>query len=162
MEKIPTFAGCHLATHPKSRSSRSRRICLQEILLLILESSQHPSGLCPEEVALFVGLDGKYPSSGHIKFFGLIILISTRSKTSLSTQDFQSRCFASANCLLYPRTSRADASFGARERVLALAPAAFSTSGYTAFQHVSGLAVNSFREFNLCASGIVDDLIEAQ
>ena len=36
------------------------------ILLFILETSQYPSGLCPEEVALLVGLDGKYPSSRHI------------------------------------------------------------------------------------------------
>ena len=28
--------------------------------------STYPSSLCPEEVALLVGLDGKYPSSGHI------------------------------------------------------------------------------------------------
>ena len=47
VEKIPTFAGCHLAIHPKSRSSRSRGICLQVILLLVLESSQYPSRLVP-------------------------------------------------------------------------------------------------------------------
>ena len=28
VEKITTFTGCHLATHPKSRSCRSRRTCL--------------------------------------------------------------------------------------------------------------------------------------
>ena len=39
VEKIRSFAGCHLATHPKSRSSRSRRICLQVILLFVLEPS---------------------------------------------------------------------------------------------------------------------------
>ena len=36
------------------------------ILLLVLETSQYPSSLRPEEVALLVSLDGKYPSSGHI------------------------------------------------------------------------------------------------
>ena len=36
------------------------------ILLLVLETSQYPSGLCPEEVALLVSLDAKYPSSSHI------------------------------------------------------------------------------------------------
>ena len=55
VEKTPTFAG---ATHPKSRSSRSRRICLQVLLLFVLESSQYPSRLCPEEVALLVGFNG--------------------------------------------------------------------------------------------------------
>ena len=36
------------------------------ILLLVLETSQYPSGLCPEEVALPVCLDGEHPSSGHM------------------------------------------------------------------------------------------------
>ena len=36
------------------------------ILLLVLETSQYPSGLCPEEVALLVSLHGEHPSSGHI------------------------------------------------------------------------------------------------
>ena len=66
MEKIPTFADCHLETHPKSRSCRSRRISLQVILLFVLESSQHPSRLCLEEVALLVGFNGKFPSSCHV------------------------------------------------------------------------------------------------
>ena len=55
VEKIPSFARCHLATHPKSRSGGSRRICLQVLLLFLLESSQYSSLLCPEEVALLVG-----------------------------------------------------------------------------------------------------------
>ena len=41
VEKISTFAGCHLATQPKSQSSRSRRDCLQLLLLFVLESSQY-------------------------------------------------------------------------------------------------------------------------
>ena len=52
--KIPTFAGCHFATHPKSKSSGTRRICLQVILVFVLESSEYPSRLCPVEVALLV------------------------------------------------------------------------------------------------------------
>ena len=36
------------------------------ILLLVLETSQYPSGLCPAEVALLVSLDGDHPSSRHI------------------------------------------------------------------------------------------------
>ena len=66
VEKIPTFAGCHQATHPKSWSCGRRRIVLLVIFLFILETSQYPSSLRPEEVALFVGLGGKYPSSGHM------------------------------------------------------------------------------------------------
>ena len=65
-EKIPTFAGCHLATHPKSWFCGRRGIGLQVIFLLFLETSQYPSSCRPEEVALFVCLDGKYPSSCHI------------------------------------------------------------------------------------------------
>ena len=65
-KKIPTFAGCHLATHPISWSCGSRGIGLLGILLLVLETSQYPSGLCPEDVALLVSLDGEHPSSGHI------------------------------------------------------------------------------------------------
>ena len=66
LEKIPTSAGCHLATHPNSWSCGRRGIGLQVILLLVLETSQYPSSLRPEKVALFVRLDGKYPSSCHI------------------------------------------------------------------------------------------------
>ena len=44
VKKIPTIAGCHLATHSKSWSCGSRRIGLLEILLLVLENSQYPSG----------------------------------------------------------------------------------------------------------------------
>ena len=35
-------------------------------LLFVLETSEYPSGLCPEEVTLSVCLDGEHPSSGHI------------------------------------------------------------------------------------------------
>ena len=38
---------------------------LQVIFLLILETAQYPSSLRPEDVALFVGLDGEYPPSCH-------------------------------------------------------------------------------------------------
>ena len=48
-----------------------------------------------------------------------------RSKTSLSTQDLRSKCFASANCLEYPFTSWAEASSRARDLILALIPAVF-------------------------------------
>ena len=65
VKQIPSFAGCDLATHSKSWSSRSRGISLLVFLLLVLESSSYPSG-CPEEVALLVGLDGDYPSSGYV------------------------------------------------------------------------------------------------
>ena len=66
MEKISTFAGCHPATQPKSMSSRSRRVCLQLLLLLVLESSQYPSRRYPEDVALLVGFKGKYPSTCYV------------------------------------------------------------------------------------------------
>ena len=61
VEKIPTFACCHLATHPKSWSCGRRRICLLIFPLFVLETSQYPSGLRPEEVALLVRLDGEHP-----------------------------------------------------------------------------------------------------
>ena len=58
VEKIPTSAACHLATHPKSWFCGRRRIGLLVILLFVLETSQYPSNLLFEEVALVVGLDG--------------------------------------------------------------------------------------------------------
>ena len=63
---VPTLAGCHLATHPKSRSFGSKRICLLMSLLFVLENSQYPSCLCLEEVTLFVRLNGKHPSSRYV------------------------------------------------------------------------------------------------
>ena len=64
------------------------------------------------------------------RFFGLTFLRSTRSKTSLSIQDFHSRCFASAGSPLGPCFC------------------CFSTGCHTAFHHVSGLTVNSFGDWN--------------
>ena len=60
-----TFAGCHLATHPKSGSCGSKGIRLLIFLLFVLETSQYPSGRRLEEVMLFVRLDGEHPSSSH-------------------------------------------------------------------------------------------------
>ena len=68
VKKIPTFAGCHLATHPKSRSCGSKGIGLLVLFLRVLEASQHSSGFCLEEVALFIRLDGEHASSRHILF----------------------------------------------------------------------------------------------
>ena len=68
VEKNPTFAGCHLATHPTSGSCGSRGIGLLVFILRVLEASQHSSGLCLEEVALFIRLDCEHRSSGHILF----------------------------------------------------------------------------------------------
>ena len=65
-KNVPTLAGCHLATHPKSRSCGSKGICLLIFHLFVLETSQYPSCLCLEEVSLFVRLDGKHPSSGYV------------------------------------------------------------------------------------------------
>ena len=39
VKNVPTFAGCHLATHPKSRSCGSRRIRLLIRLLFVLKTS---------------------------------------------------------------------------------------------------------------------------
>ena len=66
VKNAPTFAGFHLATHPKSGSCGSRRIRLLTFLLFVLETSEYPFSLCLWEVAMFVRLDGKHPSSGHI------------------------------------------------------------------------------------------------
>ena len=65
-KKIPNFTGCLLATNSKSWSCGSRGIGLLVILLLVVETSQYPSGLCYEEVALLVRIDGEHSSSGHI------------------------------------------------------------------------------------------------
>ena len=64
VEKIPTSAACHLATRPWFCGRRG--IGLLVILLFVLETSQYPSSLRLEEVALVVGLDGKHPSFCHM------------------------------------------------------------------------------------------------
>ena len=66
MKSFPTRAGCHVATHPKSRSCGSSGICLLIFLLFVLEASQYPSCFCLQEVTLFVRLDGEHRSSGNI------------------------------------------------------------------------------------------------
>ena len=120
MKKIPSFTGCHLTTHSKSWSCGRRRISLLVILLFVLETSQYPSGLCLEEIKLFVRLDGEHPSSCDIS-----------SRLDLSQVDeiknlvVNPGCFASANSLQYPLTSWTEASFRARGLILALVPAAF-------------------------------------
>ena len=65
MKNVPTYDGCHLATHPKSGSCGSTGIGLLTFLLSVLETSQHPSGLCLEKVTLFVRLHVEHPSSRH-------------------------------------------------------------------------------------------------
>ena len=68
MKDVPTFAGGHSATHPKSGSCGSTGIRLLIFLLFVLETSQYLSGLCLEKVTLLVRLDGEHPSSSHIIF----------------------------------------------------------------------------------------------
>ena len=65
VKNVSTFAGCHSATHPKSGSCGSRGVGLLKFLLFVLETSRYPSGLCLEEVTLFLRLNGEHPSSGH-------------------------------------------------------------------------------------------------
>ena len=69
------------------------------IVLLVLETSQYPSGLCPEEVALLVSLDGEHPSYGHVVLRFDLLHANGIKKTSLAIQDSYSKCFASANCV---------------------------------------------------------------
>ena len=127
VEKIPTFAGCHLATHPKSWSCGSRRSGLQVIVLLVLETSQYPSGLCPEEGAVlrfdFFQIN---EMKNLIVIPGFPLEVFRFSKLLVAPSYFR-RCFLS--CTGSP-----------------LGPCS--------------LTVNSFREFNLCAAGIVDHFIE--
>ena len=79
VKKVQFLLAAHLATHPKSGSCGSRGIRLLIFLLFVLETSQYPSGLCLEEVTLFVRLDGEHPLSGT-QFFRLTFLMSMRSK----------------------------------------------------------------------------------
>ena len=152
MKEIPNSTGCHVATHPKSWSCESRRICLFVFLLFVLETSQYPSGLCLEEVALLVSLDGEHPSSSHIVLRfdlphvneiknlivkpGFVLKMFRFSKLFVVSSYFLSCCFFSCTrSHLGPYCSY------------------FSTGGH-AFQHVSDLTVNSvLRNFNLCAAG---------
>ena len=80
VKDVPTFAGCRVATHPKSKSCGSRGIRLLIFHLFVLETSQYPSDFCLEEVTLFVRLDSEHPLSGLL-FFGLTLLSLMREKT---------------------------------------------------------------------------------
>ena len=83
----------------------------------MLETSQYPSGFCPEEVALFVGVDGKYPSSGHI-ILRLELLRINEIKTWLQTMIFTPGFFRFSKVLV------AYSYFlGRRDFLLALPPA---------------------------------------
>ena len=100
MKNVPTLAGCQLATHPKSVSRGSREIRLLIFPLFVLETFRYSSGLCLEEITLFVRLDGAHPSSGHIlSRLNLLPHVEEIKKTSLSTKDLYSKSFASAKCL---------------------------------------------------------------
>ena len=173
VKDLPTFAGCQFATHPKSRTCGSRRICLLMLLLFVLETSQYQSGLCLEEVALSVCLDGEHPSSCHIISRFNLPHVDEITKTSLSTQDLYSRCFGSANCLQYPRTYWADASFRARDLILAVVPAALpqvarqrsnmslvrpSTPFGTSIIMLPKSLVTSFRYYDRCTHDTVINL----
>ena len=63
----------------------------------MLETSQYPSGLCPEEVAFFVGVDGKHPVT---QFFGLNFLIQKRSKNLIVNPGFPLEVFRSSKLLV--------------------------------------------------------------
>ena len=79
VEKIPTAAGCHMATHPKSRSTRSRRIDLQVILLLSWNPlNTHLDFALRKLPCLWVSVVSTHRPV--TQFFGLNFLQSTRSK----------------------------------------------------------------------------------
>ena len=63
MEKNPSLFDCHLATHSKSSCCGSRESVRKYSFCFVLETSQYPSGLGLEEIALLVCLNCKYPSS---------------------------------------------------------------------------------------------------
>ena len=124
---------------------------------LTLKPRQYPSGLRPEEVALLIGLDEEYPSSGHtVLRFDLPQI--NEIKNLIVNPGFPLEMFRFSKLLVVPRTFLADASVHISFWLLLLR---LFTGGHTAFQH-SGLTVNSFWEFNLCAAGIVDHFIQAQ
>ena len=139
----PTFAGCHLATHPKSGSCGSKGIRLLIFLLFVLETSQYPSGLRLEEVTLFVRLDGEHPSSSH-RISRLNLPHVNEIKNLIVNPGF------------------AGASFRVRDLILALVLACLSAGSHSAFQHVSGSTINSSRNFNFHITEIVGPFIEVQ
>ena len=64
-KKIPSFVG---TTHSKSKSRRSKTICLQLILLFVLESFQHPSRICPFALRNFPYLSVLVPNTHQLRF----------------------------------------------------------------------------------------------
>ena len=86
VEKIPTFAGCLLATHPKSWSRGSRRIGLYLILLLVLETSQYPSGLRALRKLSCLSVLMVSTHRPVTKFFGMNIRTSLSCQSRMSTR----------------------------------------------------------------------------
>ena len=143
VKDVPTFAGCNLATHPKSWSCGSRRIGLLTLLLLVLDTSQYPSGFCLEEVTLFVRVDREHPSSGHI-IFRLDFLQIDEVKNLVVNQRsvLPMLCFSklfevSSYLLSWCFFSCTGSPFGS------CSCCSSAVGSHTSFQHVSSSPVNS-------------------
>ena len=145
-----------LATHSKSWSCGSRRIGLLVILLPVLETSQYPSGLCLNRLHCLSVFNRPVK-----KFFGLTLIISMRSETSCSIQDFVLKMFCFSKLCVVSSYFQSWCFFSCTRSHLGLYSCCFSTGGHTAYQHVSGLTVNSSWDFKLCAAWIVGHFIEA-
>ena len=90
------------------------------LLLRVLEASQHSSGLCLEEVALFICLDGEHRSSGHI-IFRFDLPHVNEIKNLIINQGFALKTL----CISKLELTELMLSLRARALILALAPAAF-------------------------------------
>ena len=130
------------------------------ILLLVLETSLSTHlafalGKLPSLAVLMVSTHRPVT-----KIFGLTSLISMRlnhCQSSISTQDVslqQTVC----SILVLPELMLLFVHGISSWPLLLL----LFHRWHTAFQHVSGLTVNSFWDFTLCAAGIVGHFIEAQ
>ena len=123
MKKIPSFAGCHVATHPKSGSCGSRGISLWVFFLFVLETSQYQSGLCSGELScLSVLMVSTHRPVTY--FLGLNFLMSMRSKNLVANPGSVLQMFRFSKLFVVSSTSWADASFRARDLIWALVPAA--------------------------------------
>ena len=150
VKNVSTLAGCHFA---EARES----VCWYSFCLSLRPLNTHLAFALKKLPCLYV-----LTVSTHLpvtKFLALTFLRSTRSKTSLSTQDLPSQCFASANWLYYPLTSSVEASFPARDFLFAFS-CCLSAGCHTLFQHISSSTVNSFWNFNLYVTWTTSLILE--
>ena len=155
MEKIPYFVDCHPTTHSKSKSKENLSA---NILLFVLESSQYPCSLRPEEVALLAGFQRNYPSTCYV-ILRLELPQINEVKNLVVSPRFPLEVFPSCKRLVVSSYFLGWRFFSCTRPHFGSCSCGFFTGGHTTFKHFSDSTVHSCWDFNLCAAGIVKSKI---